>query len=220
VYLDDYQNSQAKFRYKKNRLFESSRDPKFVIAKQIPIVKREKNKYLRDMMDHVELRHDVQIGDTDKSANVCDSKKFLLKKNLSWTHSATISSNNNNNNNNINFSHVNNSISLAKSKSLRISRSNPHVLECLSSSVRLKLPSLQQISNRFNSQALSPMHSNGRIRKLAPLAKAISFTSTGGATNQTANSTPTAIQFNALQRNNFRFCCKVQFSTFILFIFS
>lgn len=132
--------------------------------------------------------------------NNCDHKKLLLTKNRSWTHIAgTISSSNNN----LNFNNCNNS--LAKANSLRISRSNPHVLESLPSNLKLKLPSLQLISSRFNSQML-PTNGN---KKLAPLAKAISFTSTG-TTNQTI-STPTAIRFNAaLQRyNKLKFLFKV-----------
>ncbi|XP_070510116.1 hippocampus abundant transcript 1 protein-like isoform X4 [Chironomus tepperi] len=58
------------------------------------------------------------------------------------------------------------------------------------------------ISNRFHSQMLPQ---NG-LTKLAPLAKAISFTSMA-TTNQTL-STPTAIRFKNLQRSKFLFLCK------------
>lgn len=136
-----------------------------------------------------------EIGDNE----TCDHKKLLLKKNLSWTRmtSGTISSSNNN----INL--CNNS--LEKSNSLRISRSNPHVLvESIPSNSKLKMPSLQLISSRFHSQMLPQ---NGKTKKLAPLAKAISFTSTG-TTNQTL-STPSAIQLRLQQSKKFKFLCKV-----------
>lgn len=129
------------------------------------------------------------IGDTE----TCDQMKLLLKKNRSWTH---ISSSNNNTNNN------NNAYSLAQANCLRISRSNPHVLESLPSNLKFKLPSLQQISSRFHSQILPSQ--SGKPKKLAPLAKAISFTSTATiGTNQAQTlSTPTAIRFNHMQRYN------------------
>jgi len=140
----------------------------------------------------MDLLDDRQIGDSSQS---CDHKKLLLKKNLSWTHTTrTISSSNNNINTNNNCSD-----SLAKSNSLRISRSNPHVLDSLPSNIKFKMPSLQLISNRFQSQ-------NG-LTKIAPLAKAISFTSMA-TTNQT-QSTPTAIRFKNLQRNKLIFLYKV-----------
>lgn len=157
-----------------------------------------------------------EIGDCE---NDCDAKQLLLKKNFSWTH-LTISSNNNINNNN---NQIN---SLAHSKSFR-SKSNPHVVfnedlnvinsgSVVRSNLKLKLPSLQQlISSRFNSSANNI--NNGRVKtcsKLAPLAKAISFTSMT-TTNQ-ALSTPTVIQLNAHQQqrrifsfNKFLLHCKV-----------
>lgn len=148
----------------------------------------------------MDILDDRQIGDKSQS---CDHKKLLLKKNLSWTHTRrTISSSNNNINTN-NSKNYNDS--LAKSNSLRISRSNPHVLESLPSNLKFKIPSMQLISNRFHSQMLPQ---NGLTTKLAPLAKAISFTSMA-TTNQTL-STPTAIRFKNLQRNNkLLFLCKV-----------
>ncbi|KAG5678417.1 hypothetical protein PVAND_008091 [Polypedilum vanderplanki] len=135
-----------------------------------------------------------RIGDIES----CDQKKLLLKKNHSWTHiNETISSSNNNLNSNCN--------SLAKANCLRISRSNPHVFESLPSNLKFKLPSLQQISSRFHSQMLTQ---NGKNKRLAPLAKAISFSST--VTTYQTQSTPTAIRFNNIQRyKKFDFICKV-----------
>lgn len=136
-------------------------------------------------MENVEFQ--AEIGDSD-----CDAKNLLMKKNFSWNE--TISSNN------LNINPLN---SLAQSRSFRIARSksNPHVLDgvCVIPSANKKIKSLQQlISNRFSSQVLSNSGNascnNGRIKnnKLAPLAKAISFTSMT-TTNQTL-STPTAFQ--------------------------
>lgn len=154
------------------------------------------------MLENVELQR--EIGDSE---NGCDAKQLLLKKNFSWTH---ISSN-----------QINSQNSLAHSKSFR-SKSNPHVVldGGSRSNLRIKLPSLQHlISNRFNSNNNnSASFNNGRVKtcnKLAPLAKAISFTSMT-TTNQTL-STPTAIQLNAHQQqrrtmfrfNNFILHCKV-----------
>lgn len=152
------------------------------------------------MVENVELQR--EIGDSETG---CDAKQLLLKKNFSWTH-LTISSNSNQFN------------TLAHSKSFR-SKSNPHVVldGGSRSNLRIKLPSLQQlISNRFSNNSASC--NNGRVKtcnKLAPLAKAISFTSMT-TTNQTL-STPSAIQLNAHQQqrrtvfrfNNFKLHCKV-----------
>lgn len=152
------------------------------------------------MVENVELQR--EIGDCE---NGCDASQLLLKKNFSWTHLT--------NSNQIN--------SLAPTKSFR-SKSNPHVVldGGSRSNLRIKLPSLQHlISNRFSSNNNnSASHNNGRVKtcnKLAPLAKAISFTSMT-TTNQTL-ATPTAIQLNAHQQqrrtmfrfNNFILHCKV-----------
>lgn len=159
-------------------------------------------------MENVELQ--AEIGDSD---NGCDANNLLLKKNFSWN--TTISSNN----------FTNNPLnSLAQSRSFRIARSksNPHVLDGVGAipSANKKIKSLQQlISNRFSSQVLSNSGNascnNGRTKnnKLAPLAKAISFTSMT-TTNQTL-STPTAIQLTMSQRrpiysfSKFLLYCKV-----------
>lgn len=160
-------------------------------------------------MENVELQ--TEIGDGE---NGCDDvENLLLKKNFSWN--ATLSSNN----------LTNNPLSsLAQTRSFRIARSksNPHVLDgVVIPSANKKIKSLQQlISNRFSSQVLSNSgnvncNNNGRTKnnKLAPLAKAISFTSMT-TTNQTL-STPTAIQLTMRQRrpiycfNKFLLYCKV-----------
>jgi hypothetical protein len=158
-------------------------------------------------MENEEFQED--IGDSD---NGCDAKNLLLKKNSSWN--ATLSSNN------LSINPLN---SLAQSRSFRAvrSKSNPHVLDgVVIPSANKKIKSLQQlISNRFSSQVLlnsgNVNCNNGRTKnnKLAPLAKAISFTSMT-TTNQTL-STPTAIQLTMRQRrpiysfSKFLLYCKV-----------
>lgn len=150
-------------------------------------------------MENVELHED--IGDSE---NGCD---LLLKKNFSWN--ATLSTNN---------LTQNPLYSLAQTKSFRIARSksNPHVLDgvgVIPSANKIK--SLQQlISNRFSSNSGNVNCNNGRTKnnKLAPLAKAISFTSMT-TTNQTL-STSTAIQMTMRRRpiysfNKFLLYCKV-----------
>lgn len=145
------------------------------------------------------------------SANDCDAKNLLLKKNSSWTHTTTISSNN----------HLNSLNMLAHSKSFR-SKSNPHVVvldggsSAISTNLRKKLPSLQHlISNRFNYNHTSAGGgaNSGIVRscnKLAPLAKAISFTSMS-TTNQTLSTPTAAIQLNAHHQRP-----KMSFNKFIL----
>lgn len=147
----------------------------------------------------MDVLDDRQIDDDNSQENA--HKKLLLKKNLSWTHTAGTLSISNVNNCSYNILNTN---SLADTNSQRISRSNPHVLESAPSNLKFKMPSLQLISNRFQSQMLP---SNG-ITKIAPLAKAISFTSMA-TTNQTL-STPSAIRFRNLHRNKkLKFLCKV-----------
>jgi hypothetical protein len=146
------------------------------------------------------------------SANDCDAKNLLLKKNFSWTHSATLSGNYN--------SHVNSLNVLTHSKSFR-SKSNPHVVLDGSGATNLRASLQHLISNRFNYNNTSANSNSGGIvrscNKLAPLAKAISFTSM--STNNQTLSTPTAaIQLSAhhqrppssiLSFNKFILHCKV-----------
>lgn len=159
------------------------------------------------MVENVEMQ--AEIGDSE---NGCDTKSLLLKKNFSW-NTTPISSHNN---------FTNNPLSHSKSFRVARSKSNPHVLDgVVIPSANKKIKSLQQlISNRFSvSQVLSSSgnasYNNVRTKnnKLAPLAKAISFTSVT-TTNQTL-STPTAIQLTKSQRrpfysfNKFLLYCKV-----------
>lgn len=120
-----------------------------------------------------------------------DQKRLLLKKNLSWTNS--------------NCAHSN---SLAK---LKTSRSNPHVLDAVSSaSSKLKLATSQIIPNCFHSQSspipLTVDDANGR--QLAPLAKAISASTLTAATTHQTLATPTSIQLNIPPHSDFKFNCR------------
>lgn len=126
------------------------------------------------------------------SDNECENKKLILKKNLSWTNCHSV--------------HCN---SLAKLNSLKTSRSNPHVLDAVTSNVRsltsskIKLATSQLIPNCFHSQ--TNLSDDTSSYRLPPLAKgAPALTLTAATTHQTL-ATPTAIQFSVQQNSNFQF---------------
>lgn len=125
----------------------------------------------------------VDESSDERRANDCDSKRLLLKKNLSWTNSNSV-----------------NCSSLANS--LKISRSNPHVLDAVASSVsKLKLATSQLLPCRFQTQSnLSPEDEVARNR-LAPLAKAFSASTLTAATI----ATPTSIQLTIRPKSEFKF---------------
>lgn len=156
--------------------------------------------------------------DTDivKSKINCDNKKLLLKKNLSWTtpHQQSTETQGSGAGN------------LIVKQNLKLSRSNPLVLETAESlttrvknltNAKLKLFPNNN-TNTTNTQTINQestdqcLQLQPPIKKLAPLAKAISTTSTltavttGTTTNnnlQTAATTPTAITIQFKQRNSF-----------------
>jgi hypothetical protein len=140
----------------------------------------------------------------------CDNRKLLLKKNLSWTtpHQQRSSEN-------LNIGGTGN---LIEKQNLKISRSNPLVLEATESltthvknltNAKLKLFSnnTHSINNQENLE--QSLQLQPPINKLAPLAKAISTTSTLTAvtTNnnqnlQPAATTPTAINTIQFKQRN------------------
>lgn len=154
--------------------------------------------------------------DNNKKVINCDNRKLLLKKNLSWTTPQQ----------NPHCGDVFGGSCVDKSKhNLKTSRSNPLVLETAANSFtthvknltnsRLKLNPNHTNLNTNNSntqqQQQEPSQSlqlQTQTKKLAPLAKAISTTSTltaatGATALHTAATTPTAITIQFKQRNSF-----------------
>lgn len=144
------------------------------------------------MMDATDESSDERHHDGNVDGD-CDHKRLLLKKNLSWTNSNSINSN-----------------SLAKSNSLKTSRSNPHVLDAVTSSVKsiaaskLKLATSQLSPNHFQSQTI-PFHDD---HKVAPLTKAISASTLTAATTHQTLATPTSIQLNIRPKPDLKFRCR------------
>lgn len=136
-------------------------------------------------MEIIDDRHSDGNVDSD---NECDHRRLLLKKNLSWT-----------NGNSFNCS------SISKLNSLKTSRSNPHVLDSVSSNVRslasssLKLATSQFISK--NSQTSIDV-------RVAPNAQAISASTLTAATTHQTLATPTSIQLNIQPKSDFKFHCR------------
>lgn len=135
------------------------------------------------MMD---LMDDRNVDGFMDSENECDHKKLLLKKNLSWTNG--------------------NSTSLARLNSLKTSRSNPHVLDAVTSNVRSLATSLgasQFIPNRFQMpnipSTFATDDANDVRHTLAPLTKAVSSSTLAATTTHQTLATPTAIQLNIIQ---------------------
>lgn len=134
------------------------------------------------MMDLMDDRNVDGFMDSD---NECDHKKLLLKKNLSWTNT--------------------NSTSLARLNSLKTSRSNPHVLDTVTSNVRSLATSLgasQFIPNRFQTPNIPSTFATDDANDghtMAPLAKAVSSSTLTAATTHQTLATPTAIQLNVIQ---------------------
>lgn len=129
-----------------------------------------------------------------ESGNECESKKLLLKKNFSWTNTHSISCAN----------------------SLKTSRSNPHVLDAVTSNVRSfasSLASLQYNSNRnrFQTQANSFQLSIDDVRnnKSCRLTKAFSATTLTATTVHQTLATPTSIRMNIQPNSDFKFCSRV-----------
>lgn len=122
------------------------------------------------------------------SDNECDHRRLILKKNLSWTNSNSV-----------------NCSSLAKLNSLKTSRSNPHVLDAVTSNVRsiassrIRLATSQLIPNCFQAQA-NPSD-DAKSCKLAPLARGIS----ASTLTATRPATPTSIQLNIQPNSEFKF---------------
>ena len=122
------------------------------------------------------------------SDNECENKKLILKKNLSWTNC------------NVNCN------SLAKLNSLKTSRSNPHVLDTMTSNVRslatskIKLASSQLIPNCFHSQINLSDNANSNRLSIGTSA----LTLTAATTHQTL-ATPTATQLSVQPNSNFQF---------------
>lgn len=126
--------------------------------------------------------------------NECDRKKLLLKKNLSWTNTNSIS----------------------RVNSLKASRSNPHVLDAVTSNVRSfasSLVSLQYISNRNRAQTLSNSSQlsidDVRNNKSSRLTKAFSATSLTAATAHQTLATPASIGMNVQPNSDFKFRSRV-----------
>jgi hypothetical protein len=115
--------------------------------------------------------------------NADDSKRLLLKKNLSWTNS--------------------NSVNCNKFNSLKTSRSNPHVLEAVASNVsKLKLATSQLLPSRFQTQTnLWADDDDVNRSRLAPLAKA-----TSAMTLTATLATPTSIQLTIRPKVDLKFC--------------
>jgi hypothetical protein len=112
----------------------------------------------------------------------CDSKRLLLKKNLSWTNT--------------------NCSSIVKLNSLKTSRSNPHVLDAVASNVsKLKLATSQLLPSRFQTQSNFSADDEVARSRLAPLAKAISASTLTAATI----ATPTSIQLTIRPKSELNF---------------
>lgn len=133
---------------------------------------------------------DERFVDSD---NECDRKKLLLKKNLSWTNS-----------NNINC--VN---------SLKTSRSNPHVLDAVTSNVRSIASSLASLHisnrNRVQTQTIPSQLAIEDVRsyKSVRITKAFSATTLTAATAHQTLATPTSIQMNIQPNSDLKFCSRV-----------
>lgn len=126
------------------------------------------------------------------SDNESENKKLILKKNLSWTNCHSVNCN-----------------SLAKLNSLKTSRSNPHVLDSVTTNVRslasskIKLATSQLIPNCFQSQTnLFDNASNNRSASLAKGTPALALTA---ATTHQTLATPTATQLSVQPNSNFQF---------------
>lgn len=126
------------------------------------------------------------------SENECENKKLILKKNLSWTNCHNVNCN-----------------SLAKLNSLKTSRSNPHVLDAVTSNVRslasskIKLATSQLIPNCFHSQTnLSDDTSSYRSFRLAKGSPALTLTA---ATTHQTLATPTVTQLSVQRNSDFQF---------------
>lgn len=123
----------------------------------------------------------VDESSDERRSNDCDSKRLLLKKNLSWT---------------VNCS------SLVKPNSLKTSRSNPHVLDAVASNVsKLKLATSQLLPSRFHTQTNLSADDEVARSRLAPLAKAISASTLTAATI----ATPTSIQLTIRPKSELKF---------------
>lgn len=121
----------------------------------------------------------------NNSADDCDSKRLLLKKNLSWTNC--------------------HSINCSKVNSLKTSRSNPHVLDAVASNVsKLKLATSQLLPSRFQTQTNLSADDDVNRSRSAPLAKAVSASTLTAATI----ATPTSIQLTFRPKSEFKFCSR------------
>lgn len=126
------------------------------------------------------------------SDNECEHKKLILKKNLSWTNCHSVNCN-----------------SLAKLNSLKTSRSNPHVLDAVTSNVKslasskIKLATSQLLPNCFHSQTnLSDDTSSYRSSRLAKGTPALTLTA---ATTHQTLATPTATQLSVQPNSELKF---------------
>lgn len=156
------------------------------------------------------------LDDDDNKMLDFDHKRLLLKKNLSWTNSS-LNSHQSTNNSNMNYNYINSNAKMCSN--LKTSRSNPLVLDGVvvattrtgTFTSKLKLATSQLFPRSFPTPLQS--QSNEHCNKVAPLAKAISTTSTftTAATTHQIVTTPTAIQVTTSQ-NHFFYYCRVIFN--------
>lgn len=145
---------------------------------------------MTDSMD--DSPDDRQNDGNMDSDNECDHRRLILKKNLSWTNSNSV-----------------NSSSLAKLNSLKTSRSNPHVLDAVTSNARstttsrIRLATSQLIPNCFQPQT-NPSD-DAKTCKLAPLAGRTSASTLSAESTHQTLTTPTSIQLNAHPNSDLKF---------------
>lgn len=129
----------------------------------------------------MELLDDKLNVDSD---NECDNRRLLLKKNLSWT----------------------NSDSIARSSTLKTSRSNPHVLEDVRS-LGLKLATSQFMPKALQAQAI-PSDDPWAAARCSTLARSVSPSALTAATTHQTLATPSSIQLNIQPNFDYKLYCR------------
>lgn len=123
------------------------------------------------------------------SDNDYDNKRLILKKNRSWTNGNGAAYN-----------------SLVCLDTLKATRSNPHILDAVST-LASSLAASQIIPNRFHLQPnpSSSAPDDPAKRKAAPQAKDLPASTLTAATTHQTLATPTAIQLNAQPNSDLLF---------------